>query len=276
MNKIAILIINHETPEETQRLVDNINNYFISDNFDLTVVDNSQWYPMAVSDIKNNYNKGFDQVVIDWLKENKSKDYLGYWTLNSDCILKPKDYTETIINYLQDDRIGLLSTVVHEPKAPGWGDSSPLQNPQNIKSDTDSIIGYIDFQSAIISRSLLNSFPFNNDLVYFLGGLDIDFNLCCETLGLLKVLTQELELIHLGAQSYREPDGSLVTMKVDEHVDKDEYEHMKRLHLTDFIASGDQLMAYGIQKRYNVELASERMRMIDVIAKEYIRHEQTT
>ena len=49
MNKIAILIINHETPEETQKLVDNINNYFISDNFDLTVVDNSQWYPMAVS-----------------------------------------------------------------------------------------------------------------------------------------------------------------------------------------------------------------------------------
>ena len=90
---------------------------------------------------------------------------------------------------------GLLSTLIHEPKAPGWGDSSPLQNPQNIKSDTDNIIGYIDFQSAIISRSLLNSFPFNNDLVYFLGGLDVDFNLCCETLGLLKVLTQELELI---------------------------------------------------------------------------------
>ena len=269
MDKIAILIINHETPEETQRLITTIQTHFNPDNFDLTVVDNSLWYPLEQADISHSYNKGFDQVVIDWLKESKSKDYLGYWTLNSDCILKPKDYTETIIKYLQDTRIGLISTVVHEPKAPGWGDTSPLQNPQNLKRETDAKVGYIDFQSAIISRGLLNSFPFDNDLVYFLGGLDVDFNLCCEQYNLFKVVINELELIHLGAQSYREPDGQLVKMKRDEYVHKDEYEHMKKLHLTDFIISGDQLMAYGIKKRYNLDLASERMRMIDTVESVY-------
>jgi hypothetical protein len=268
VDKIAILIINHETPEETQKLVDNINNYFIADNFDLTVVDNSVWYPMPNANIKNTRNRGFDQVVIDWLKENKSKEYLGYWTLNSDCIIKPQDYTESIINYLKDHKIGLLSTLIHEPR--GWGDSSPLQNPQNIKSDHNTTIGYIDFQSAIISRGLLNVFKFDNDLVYFLWGLDIDFNLCCEKYNLLKVLIQDLELMHLGAQSYREPDGSLITMKLDEVVDDEEQEHIKRLHLNSFVKDGGQLMTYGIKKRYGLDLGSERQRMQGIPQEEYM------
>ena len=130
MDKLAILIINHETPVETQRLIDHINKFF-HDKYDLTIVDNSKWFKLDTAHIKNSKNMGFDQVVLKWLKDVRGK-YVGYWVLNSDCILNPVDYIQTIVEYLSTDpNIGLLSTLVHEKK--GWGDTSDLQNPQNIK-----------------------------------------------------------------------------------------------------------------------------------------------
>ena len=270
MYKIAILIINHETPTQTQELVNHITSHMCPGSYDLTVVDNSKWFPLSTADIKNSRNEGFDQVVINWLKTNRDKNYLGYWTLNSDCILKDVDYTSEIIKYLnKDSNIGLLSTLIHEKKAPGWGDDSPLQNPQNIHPGVVSEIGYIDFQSAIISRNLLNKFAFNNDLVYYLGGLDMDFNLCCEKWGYKKVILPHLEMTHLGAQSYREQNGDLVTMKIDMTVEEDQRTHIKRFHLEDEVRSGNSLMAYGIRKRYDLDIIIERNRMINLQTRQY-------
>lgn len=75
--KLAILIINHETPEETKELIKHIHTYFIPDNFDLTVADNSKWYTLETADIHNPHNPGFDQTVIKWLKDVKG-NYAGY------------------------------------------------------------------------------------------------------------------------------------------------------------------------------------------------------
>jgi GT2 family glycosyltransferase len=261
MDKLSILIINHETPEGTSKLIKHIRKYFNPQNYDLTVVDNSTWFPLEESDIQNTYNKGFDQVVIDWLKNKRKEKYIGYWTLNSDCLLKPIDYTSELLKYLKEDHnIGLLSTLVNETK--GWGNTEPLAHPQNIRTNTPAQIGYIDFQSAIISHNLLNKFLFNNDLVYYLGGLDMDFNLCCEKWGYLKVLLPHLEITHLGAQSYREKNGDLIYERIDATVDKEQEEHISKLHLEDTIKSGNGLMEYGIQKRYGVDIFVERSRMV--------------
>ena len=268
MEKIAILIINHETPEQTQKLADHIFTYFDKNNYDLTLVDNSRWFPLDTADIKNTYNKGFDQVVIEWLKEKRSKNYAGYWTLNSDCLLTEVDYAKELLKYLRpESTVGLLSTLVHERK--GWGNDDPLQNPQNIKHNTPQEIGYVDFQSAIISKNLLDKFIFNNDLVYYLGGLDMDFNICCENNGYKKVLLPHLELTHLGAQSYREADGTLITERVDQIVKEDELKHISRLHLEDSISTGNGLMEYGIRKRYNLDIFIERSRMVQTPAISY-------
>ena len=267
MNKIAILIINHETPAETQKLVNHL--HCDKTKFDLTLVENSTFHCVEFPDIKNNFNKGFDQTVIDWLKDNKDENYLGYWTLNSDCLLEEVDYVSEICKFLEDKRIGLLSTLVHEKVAPGWGDHTPLQHPQNIDTGYPSEIGYIDFQSAIISKTLLDNFKIDNNLVYYLGGLDMDFNLACEKNGLKKILIPHLKLEHLGAQSYREEDGSLIIMRKDEIVAKEELEHIKKWHLDGIVSNGGQLMGYGINKRYGCQLALEKTRMLQVTTKKY-------
>ena len=261
MDKIAILIINHETPDQVNALKNHIETHFISDNYDLTIVDNSKWFPFEDADIKNSFNRGFDQVVIDWLKHNKPRNYAGYWTLNSDCLLKPMDYTEDIIKYLNgDSQIGMVSTLIHETK--GWGNTDALQHPQNIKTEMPAKIGYIDFQSAIISRSLLQEFIFDNNLVYYLGGLDMDFNMLADSKGMFKILLPHLEIIHLGAQSYREPTGELITERVDEIVKQDELNHIDRFHLSEIASSGTLLMEYGFKQRYGMDIFVERSRMI--------------
>ena len=85
-NKIAILIINYEQPKLVENLVNQIK-FFNNNLYDLTIIDNSINDVYKNANIINNKNLGYDQVVSRWLQEKSTENYLGYWLLNSDCIL---------------------------------------------------------------------------------------------------------------------------------------------------------------------------------------------
>lgn len=195
VNKIAILIINYYTPEYVEALYEQIQTLFDKSLYDISIVDNSckeKRTPIATK--INDINLGFDQTVIQWLSDVGKLQYAGYWVLNSDCIIKTN--TDFVKNYLEllnnDDTIGLIGTRVVQ-RATGI--------PQVIAPEgVVSTAGYIDFQSAIISHSLLSKVSFEGSF-YFHGGLDLDFNIFCTQFGLKMLVDGRGTIEHEGCAS---------------------------------------------------------------------------
>lgn len=186
LNKIAILIITYNTHELTEKLVNQLK-YYNSDLYDLTVIDNSV----------NNY--GFDQTVIKWLEENKKNNYLGYWLINNDIELDINfNYLEKFIEYINlDDTIGIISTKIT--------DDLPYIIPQKFNYDKPMLVNYVDFQSSVITKHLINKLNFN-EANYFFGGLDLD--ICINALkNNLKILIDyRFSVYHKFHQSFNKKE----------------------------------------------------------------------
>lgn len=100
----------------------------------------------------------------------------------------------------------------------------------------------------------------------------MDFNVTCEKYNMKKVLEPKLSLKHLGAQSYRNPDGSLVVMRTDLEVQKDLHTHISGIHLYDIIKEGytsDELIYIGLKKRHSVNFYEEKRKMLKTPSKRY-------
>lgn len=236
MNKLAILIINYETPELVKNLHQTINKNFKFDNYDLTIIDNSKEKKYEEANIYNSENLGFDQVVIKWLLEKRKNNYAGYWLINSDIILEKKDYTEKILSFLKDTTIGLLSTRINENAALKKY-NLPLK-PQNLILDYNAKIEYMDFQCTVISNKLAQLFINDSNTNYFFAGLDIDFNLLCENKKLKKILIKDLIVKHLGNTSPSD-DEAFKKYKKKKNLDK---------NLQNF-----ELISKCIQARYGIK-----------------------
>lgn len=154
LNKLAILIITYKTHDLTEKLVNQLNSYD-TNLFDLTVFDNSD------------FNMGFDQAVIKWLKEQKEKDYAGYWLINNDISLDlNQDYLNKFLEYIKyDNELGIISTKVI--------DTQPYGMPQKLDLTEPMLVKYIDFQSTVLTKYFIDKFNFDN-ADYFFGGLDFD------------------------------------------------------------------------------------------------------
>jgi len=204
LNKIAILIITYKTYELTEKLVNQLN-YYNSDLYNLTIVDNSE------------NNLGFDQTVIKWINEKKSEDYLGYWVINNDIELDlNQNYLQKFIEYIKlDDNIGLISTKIT--------DELPYIIPQKFNFSVPMLVKYVDFQSSVITRHLINKLDFDNAF-YFFGGLDLDVTTCALENNLDIVIDYRYTVHHKFHQSFnkKEPleDLFLHLTKYNINIDK--------------------------------------------------------
>ena len=126
----------------------------------------------------------------------------------------------------------------------------------------------MDLQSAIISDTLLMNFKMDEHLVYFLGGLDLDLNICADRHNMKKVLIPELNLFHKGGQSYINKDGTFNDTPYDNTVWQDTQNFIKTLgNITEDdgrpIEVNTRLMAYGIRKRYGLNMYDLRNELLN-------------
>jgi glycosyltransferase involved in cell wall biosynthesis len=224
LNKIAILIITYNTQDLTQKLVNQINIYN-KNLFDLTIIDNSE------------KNIGFDQAVISWLKEKKSLDYAGYWLLNNDISIDiNKNYIEKFLEYINyDSEIGLISTKVI--------DTQPYGMPQKLDNSVPMLTKYVDFQSAVLTRTFVNNFTFDNT-DYFFGGLDFDACIFANNNNMKILIDYRYSVNHKYHQSFID-GGPIEDMK--KHLNKFSIDIDSTL---DFDSINSQLMTKTLIKRY--------------------------
>jgi len=195
-NKIAILVINYETPELTKNLMNQIKT-FDESKFDLTIWDNSSSNKMTEATELSTRNLGFDQTVLKWL--SCKEDYAGYWLLNSDCVLDLQyNYLDKFLNLINHaDNIGIVTTKVNDTL-------NGFISPQRITQKGIFLTRYSDLQSAVLSNSFVKAFLKGlkgKKLNYFHGGLDLDFALFAERENFLILVDSTMEINHLVGKS---------------------------------------------------------------------------
>lgn len=186
LNKIAILIITYKTYELTERLKRQLKSY--DENLsDLTIIDNSD------------NNLGFDQAVIQWLKEKRTEDYAGYWLINNDIDLDlEQDYLNKFLEYIEyDNELGLISTKII--------DEQPYGMPQKLNHSIPMLAKYVDFQSTVLTRYLVNQLDFDG-ADYFFGGLDLDVSITANKLNLKILIDYRYSIHHKYHQSFNEKE----------------------------------------------------------------------
>lgn len=189
LNKIAILIITYKTYELTEKLVRQLKTY--DENlYDLTIIDNS------------NNNIGFDQAVIKWLEEKRKENYAGYWLINNDIELDlSKDYLSKFLEYIEyDDKLGLISTKIT--------DDQPYGMPQKLNYSVPMLAKYVDFQSTVITRYLINNLDLT-DADYFFGGLDLDISITALKHNFKILIDYRFSVHHKYHQSFNEKEPLL-------------------------------------------------------------------
>jgi glycosyltransferase involved in cell wall biosynthesis len=218
-NKIAILIITYKTHKLTETLVNQLN-YYDNNLFDITIIDNS------------NSNIGFDQAVISWIKENKSKDYAGYWLINNDISLDVnQNYIEKFLEYIKyDSDLGLISTKII--------DEQPHGMPQKLNYEIPMLTKYVDFQSTILTKTFIDKFNFDN-ANYFFGGLDLDACIFANNNNLKILIDYRYSVHHKYHQSFnmKEPldDLKFHLNKNDINLNGKDFEDYNGLLITEIL-----------------------------------------
>jgi len=194
-DKLAVIIVNYNTKASMDQLVESFN-AMKQDRFDLYIIENGSRHGQRIENAHTTYetNLGWDQATIRFLKDFKhKKKYAGYWMLNSDIVLDPNtNYINNFLKHLSNNRnAGLISTFIE--------DVIPRSDvPQNQNYGFVSKIGYVDFQSAVLSQPLLDKMTFTNTEAYFHGGLDVDINMVGTQNGFEFILDNTMSAHHLG------------------------------------------------------------------------------
>lgn len=226
IDKLAILLITYHTQELTDNLVNQLN-FYDKNLFDLTVIDNTH------------NNLGFDQVAVKWIQKNPG--YLGYWLLNNDCILNPKqNYIEKFIDWIKvDNKIGIISTKIN--------DSEAGLIPQTSDRKIPSLVQYVDFQSSVLTKSFINKYDLN--IPYFFGGFDLDACIFANKNNFKILIDYTLEIKHLGGQSCKKQTPiedlkfHVKTLNVGIEFTDDEINFQK---------INEDLIVYGLSNRYEI------------------------
>ena len=116
-------------------------------------------------------NFGYDGTIGKLLDYHKNDDYAGVWVMNAD--LKLKNFSENTFKTLrttmkQDSNVGIMTPDIIDDYLHYTGPAYTVPNFSKEK--------YIDFQSPIFTRSLINKYKDKLDtFIYILGGSDLDF-----------------------------------------------------------------------------------------------------
>jgi hypothetical protein len=198
---MLIATLNHNLPELTDNLVDQLKRDPYYNQCELMVVDNGSKESLAKTTThqleKNIFFGGGFNVVLDYFLNETDHDYLYF--LNNDLIFHGPSFLTTSLKEAKDSDAAVYSPSVinasidqcHWRQMWNWGKG--LREVQ-----------WVDFQSPLIRRDLLQEIKqFPEELIY---GWGLDFYAGCitERLKLKTVVSDTNTICHLNSQTFKQ------------------------------------------------------------------------
>ena len=195
---MLIATLNHNLPELTDNLVNQLKRDSLFNQCELMVVDNGSKESLAKSTThileENIFFGGGFNVVLDYFLKT---DYEYLYFLNNDLIFHGPSFLSTSIQEAKESDAAVYSPSVinasisqcHWKQMWNWG--------KGIRE-----VQWIDFQSPLIRRDVLESIKqYPNELIY---GWGLDFYTGCITkdLGIKTVVSDNHTICHLNSQTF--------------------------------------------------------------------------
>ncbi|WP_216894309.1 hypothetical protein [Nocardia alni] len=190
---VAIIVLNFNTAEMTDRLADYLNRTLEYDRKRVYVIDNRSTVPPGSTTHVMPRNLGFaNGMYAGYRIASEADDYDAFWLLNSDVSF---DYGNTVLREL----VSVLFTSEH------YAQIAPQQNSWHSfmerAEDVASVRRHLEPTATLIKRSTIDSLGFW-DLDMARGyGTDYDYGYRIRSAGLLSVLTNRARIHHKQHQS---------------------------------------------------------------------------
>lgn len=198
---MLIATLNHNLPDLTDNLVNQLQRDPLFSKCELMVVDNGSSEPLAKSTthrLENNifFGGGFN-VVLDYFLNSTNHEYLYF--LNNDLIFHGYDFMSRSLREVEESNASVYSPSVinaskvqcHWKQMHNWG-----KGVREVK--------WIDFQCPLIKRDVLENIrQYPQELIY---GWGLDFYTGCvtEDLGLKTVVSDINTICHLDSQTFKQ------------------------------------------------------------------------
>jgi len=194
--KTLAIILNHNLPEYTDRLFENLNNPG-NDHYDLVVMDNGSKPEFTsihttIKFEKNLYWGGAINEAFRIVLENDIYDSLLF--LNNDIEVNGKIIVQELRKELFSGDFVIVSPCIA-------GDARPWKQMQNWGSKTTRCVNWIDNQAPLIHRKLIEVIrKFDDDLYYGWGQEFICYDICYERNWKIGVC-DHLSILHFAKQT---------------------------------------------------------------------------
>ena len=218
---MLIATLNHNLPDLTDNLVDQLKRDSFFNNCELIVVDNGSTEPKAKStthSIETNifFGGGFNIVLEYFLSTDH--DYLYF--LNNDLIFHGPSFLTTSYNEARVSEAAVYSPSIinasidqcHWKQMWNWG--SGLRK-----------VKWVDFQAPLIRRDVLELVvQYPNELIY---GWGLDFYTGCitETNGLTTIVSDVNTICHLNSQTFKQNKINIGVSEFCQHAEHGLYSY---------------------------------------------------
>jgi len=177
MSRIVVSVLNHNLPQETDKLVESLQPYSDRDNYEIWVLDNG-----SKEDLQSKYTTHYLEqnfffggafcACVDMFLETNA-DYLLF--MNNDLVINGNNFVKSLVYEADIGGYDLLSGTFFNME--GW--NAQCHWKMMLGNNTKEIrnVPYIDFQMPLLSRKLLKEFQYNYSeiVVNNIRGWGIDF-----------------------------------------------------------------------------------------------------
>jgi GT2 family glycosyltransferase len=200
--KTLVIILNHNLPEYTNFLYDELKTYQ-DDIYDVFVFDNGsndEGKPKKVhlATDKNCYFGGALNLMFDYILENKEYDSLLF--LNNDLLIHGYNFVKTLRKEMFEQDYTILSPAIIQVRL----EQDMWRQMHNYGTQNVRPVQWVDFMSPLINRRLIEEIKqFDSKLIYG-WGIDIYCGIVCEQKGWKVGIVDYLTAVHLVAKTTKE------------------------------------------------------------------------
>ena len=202
MSKTLVTILNHNLPEDTDKLFEALN-YFKDDSHDIFVIDNgcnedgkSKYVTHTLDE--NVYFGGALNVMFQYIIDNKEYDSLLF--LNNDLIIHPYNFVNSMRDVMNNDGYTIVSPTIFQPT---W-DQGFWFTMHNWNRRTIRPVKWVDFNAPLIHRRLIEEIgQFDSELIYG-WGIDMLCGMKCEDMEWKVGVCDWIPVLHLVAKTTKD------------------------------------------------------------------------
>lgn len=199
---MLIATLNHNLPQLTDNLINQLKRDSMVDQCDIMVVDNGSSdgniAQSTTHKLDNNifFGGGFN-VVLDYFLNQTKHDYLYF--LNNDLIFHGPSFITTSLNEAKENDAAVYSPSIinasieqcHWKQMWNWG--------KGLRS-----VKWVDFQSPLLRRDILERIKqYPNELIYG-WGLDFYTGIIGEEMGVKHIVSDTHTITHLNSQTFKQ------------------------------------------------------------------------